>query len=90
MSKKRKIANNCEKATFLIEKSLLGPLSQRDNFYMGLHLKGCDVCRIYQVQSMGINYLASQLLSETAAPLKLDDDFKKKLHLKVNEALRKG
>ena len=46
-----KIANNCEKATFMIEKKKFSTLSFTENLELRIHLAGCEVCRIYQRQS---------------------------------------
>ncbi|CAN5862389.1 hypothetical protein BH11BAC4_BH11BAC4_21910 [soil metagenome] len=64
MTKKRKIANNCEKATFLIEKKQFGKITLRDRLELQIHLAGCQVCRTYQKQSKLITKVSQQVFNE--------------------------
>ncbi|MEP6713082.1 MAG: hypothetical protein ABJA37_11725 [Ferruginibacter sp.] len=89
MNKKRKIAHDCEKATLLVEKKQFESLTLADKLYMKIHLAGCAVCRTYQKQSIVINYMARQVLEDTPAHLKLDEDFKRNMRFKIDEILDK-
>ncbi len=90
MSQKRKIANNCEKATFLIEKKQFESISQKDNLELKIHLAGCAVCRTYQLQSKRIHKITQHILNDkSAATSTLDEDVKKKMQLSIENALKK-
>ena len=90
MRKKRKIANNCEKATFMIEKKKFSALSFTENFELRVHLAGCEACRVFQRQSKIIDRVAFTIFNEsTAKELKLDEKYKKELQEIINEKLNK-
>lgn len=80
-----KIAYNCRKATFLIEKKQGESLSVREKLELKIHLAGCSICRIYQRQSIMINSLMSELFKETPAEVKLDTNFKATLQQRIND-----
>ena len=89
MNKGRKIANNCEKATFLIEKKQFDYISLRDNVELHIHLAGCSTCRIYQKQSKLINIMSKEILTGTGKlDLKLDGNFKHALQEQINKKLK--
>lgn len=81
-----KIAYNCQKATFLIEKKQLSPLSSREKMELKIHLAGCAVCRLFQQQSIFINKMFSRT-ADHYANIKLDEDFKSRLQQKINQQL---
>lgn len=91
MRKKRKIANNCEKATFMIEKKIFGALSVTENRELKIHLAGCEVCRIYQRQSRIIDKAASTFFNKIDdKALKLDEDYKKNMQETIEEKLNRS
>ncbi len=88
MIKKRKIANNCEKATFMIEKKKFGALSFTENLELKIHLAGCEVCRIFQRQSKIIDKVAGNIFNKSVdKELKLDEQFKKELQESIDKKL---
>ena len=75
----KKIAYNCKKATFLIEKKQIGNISMRENLELKIHLACCSTCRIFEQQSILINKLVQDLFHEpqVTTDIELDDDLKK-------------
>jgi hypothetical protein len=89
MRQKRKIANNCEKATFMIEKKKFHALSIKERLELHIHLAGCDACRIFQRQSKIIDIVAGNIFTKSQhEPLKLDDEYKKVLQARIDEKLK--
>jgi hypothetical protein len=87
----KKITHNCQKATFLIEKRLIGRISLREHIELRIHLFGCSVCRIYQKQTIKISQMVRQLFQEEVAVDKqLDDNFKKDLQDRIEDELNKN
>lgn len=83
-----KIAYNCKKATFYIEKKQISSISLREKIELRIHLAGCSICRTYEKQSSVINKLVKELfLSSQHQPFKLDEDFKTKLKARINSEL---
>lgn len=82
-----RIAYNCRRATFLIEKRQDAALTGREKLELKFHLAGCSICRIYQQQSILINSMMHKLFKGTAGGLKLDSSFKTDLQQKINERL---
>lgn len=78
MKKERKNADDCHKATLLIEKSTLTGLSRREKLQLAFHLNGCPLCRTYREQSLLIDHLAIRYDS-LAHPPKMKDDTKRQL-----------
>lgn len=88
MSKRRRIATNCEKATFLIEKKQFHSISLRDSVELQIHLAVCATCRIYQKQSNIINKISKKFLTDAGqSPAKLDGNFKHELQEKINKRI---
>jgi len=85
----KKIVYDCEKATFLIEKQLIGTITIDEKLQLQLHLKGCEVCTIYQKQSALINQYVKNLMSPEHNELKLDDGFKEELQKSIDKQLDK-
>lgn len=85
----KKIAYNCRKATFLIEKQQISSITLREKIELKIHLAGCSICRIFQQQSMLINKIAGKHLADQHKDLVLDRDFKARLQQKINEQLHK-
>ena len=87
----KKIQNNCQKATFLIEKKLIGHITLREKIELRIHLFGCGICRTYQKQTIKIGQLIHQLFHNSANSEKhLDDTFKKDLQDKIENELDKN
>lgn len=87
----KKIQYNCKKATFLIEKKLIGRITLREQLELRIHLFGCSVCRIYQGQTIKINEMIRQLFNNAVnKETKLDDEFKKDLQDRIEEELNKN
>lgn len=91
MNKLLKILYNCRKATFMIEKRMVKPLSFQENIELRLHLVTCGVCRLYINQSHKIDLMVKQILNSTpAANIRLDDDFKEELKTRIDNELNKS
>ena len=87
----KKIQNNCHKATFLIEKRLIGRITLREKIELWIHLLGCGICRTYQKQTIKISQMVRQLFSDSAnAEKHLDDTFKKYLQDRIENELDKN
>jgi hypothetical protein len=87
----KKITHNCHKATFLIEKKLIGRITLREHIELRIHLFGCSVCRIYQGQTKKISEMVRQMFYSSAnADKHLDDNFKKGLQERIEDELKKN
>ncbi|WP_374948397.1 zf-HC2 domain-containing protein [Mucilaginibacter sp.] len=81
----KKIIYNCRKATYLIDKRLAGKITFRETVELRIHLIGCDVCGIYMKQSAKINNMIQSLLkSRAGVGIRLDDEYKQNLQLKID------
>ncbi|WCT10587.1 hypothetical protein [Mucilaginibacter jinjuensis] len=90
MSELKKIAYNCRKATFLIEKKQIDSLTLREKLELKIHLAGCSVCRTFQQQSIVINKMVHDLLHSTQnREITLDKEFKDELQNRIEEELNK-
>ncbi len=89
MNELKKIQYNCRKATYLIDKRMIGHISFRERIELRIHLAGCGVCRLYIKQSYIINAMIRQLLRRNAAA-GLDAGFKETLQQRINEQLDKN
>ncbi len=87
-----KIAYNCKKATFLIEKKQIGTISPREKLELKIHLAGCSVCRIFEQQSIKINEMVKNLFhtNNQQEEIKLDEDFKKAMQERIEKELNKN
>ena len=85
-----RIAYNCKKATYLIEKQQFGTITLQEKFQLELHLKGCGACAIFQKQSLLINQFVRNLVLPEQHELKLGDGFKKQLQEKIGQKLDKN
>ena len=84
----RKIAYNCRKATFLIEKQQTSKITLREQLELKVHLAGCSVCRIYEKQSRIINQMVKDLFSSLHGDeLRMTEIFKKKLEAEIRKKL---
>ncbi|WP_293310276.1 hypothetical protein [Pedobacter sp. UBA5917] len=87
----KKIAYNCRKATFLIEKQQLAPITIREKLELKIHLAGCSICRTFMQQSIAINKMVHHLFqSSVRRDLKLDERFKEEMEDKIREKLDKN
>lgn len=83
----KKIAYNCKKATFLIEKQQIGKITELEKMELKLHLAGCSICITFMQQSTVINQMAKKLFLVNFTTLKLDDGFKAQLQKQINNQL---
>lgn len=83
----RKIAYNCRKATFLIEKQQIGKITLREKMELKMHLAGCSICVTFMQQSAVINQMARKLFNSDYRELKLDEGFKEQLQKRINNQL---
>ena len=91
MSDLKSIIYNCQQATFLIEKRMLGKLTFRERIELRIHLTGCGVCTLYVKQSTKINEMVKQLLKDGVSnTVKLDDDFKEAMQEQIERKLNKN
>jgi hypothetical protein len=87
----KKITHNCHKATFLIEKKLIGRITLREEIELRIHLFGCSVCRVYQQQTKKITGMIRQLFADAENSEKhLDDTFKNDLQHRIEDELDKN
>ncbi|QEM12535.1 hypothetical protein [Mucilaginibacter rubeus] len=90
MDELTKIAYNCKKATYLIEKQDIGEITLREKLELKIHLAGCRVCRVFQLQSAAINRMIRNMLHRPVDEnIKLDDKFKNQLQHLIDEQLDK-
>lgn len=85
-----KIAYNCRKATFLIEKQQIGKITLREKLELKLHLTGCAICVTFMRQSAVINQMARKLMNGDSNTLRLDEGFKQQLQKRINNHLDKN
>jgi hypothetical protein len=84
-----KIRNNCERATFLIDKKNLDGINPIQNIELRIHLPGCSICRLYDRQSQVINHLIRQFKQASLpSELRLDERFKKDMEEMVSQQLK--
>ena len=81
----KKIAYNCKKATFLIEKQQIGKITLKEKMELRIHLTGCSICVTYMQQSAIINQMARKLFNSDYRELKLEQGFKEQLQQRINE-----
>lgn len=90
MNELKKVIYNCRKATYLIDKRLIGSITFRETVELRIHLIGCKVCGIYMMQSQKINEMIRQMLKEENQPeIKLDEEFKEALQTQIDNELNK-
>ena len=86
MNQLKQISYNCQRATYLIEKKQMAPLSIRQQLELRYHLAGCSVCRLYQEQSKLIaRKMNGFFASKTESPASLDAGFKDKLKKLIHD-----
>lgn len=89
-TEEERIAYNCRKATFLIEKKQEIELTSREKMELQLHLAGCYICRVYEKQSILINDMMHQIFKTPHEETKLDEGFKQQLKEKIADKLDKN
>lgn len=89
MNKFKQIQYNCHKATFLIEKRTMKPLTMFEQVELRIHLAGCSVCRTYQQQSQLIGQMVRKILDGHAVKHALDDEEKKAMEERIEQELNK-
>jgi len=83
----KKIAYNCKKATYLIEKQQFARITLREQMELKIHLAGCSICVTFMQQSAVINQMARKMFHPGKADLKLEEDFKTKLQKRIDDRL---
>jgi len=83
----KKIAYNCKKATYLIEKQQIGKITLKEKLELKIHLTGCSICITFMQQSAVINQMARHLFQQDKTELKLDEGFKKELQQRIDHKL---
>ena len=83
----KKIAYNCRKATFLIEKQQIAEITVREKLELKIHLAGCSICVTFMQQSAVINQAVKKLFQPDRAKLKLDKGFKQQLQKRIEDQL---
>ena len=86
----KKIAYNCRKATYLIEKQQIGNITLREKLELKIHLSGCAICVTFMQQSAVINQMARKLVNANSNTLQLDEKFKERLQKRINSHLDKN
>lgn len=88
MNSLKRIAYNCRRATFLIEKQNLSGISIKQQYELKFHLAGCSVCQLFQQQSLLINKIVKKHFFTDAENLpKLDIKFKQSLEKLIESEL---
>lgn len=82
-----RIAYNCRKATFLIEKKQEVKLTVREKLELKLHLAGCSICRVYEKQSVLIDLMMKKLFKQERIAIRLDDSYKLDLQKRINDQM---
>ncbi|MBD1363704.1 hypothetical protein IDJ77_07770 [Mucilaginibacter sp. ZT4R22] len=91
MSALKAIIYNCRKATYLTDKRMAGKITFKEHIELRIHLYGCAACRLYVKQSGKINEMIKALLKSPAANnIRLDDDFKNRMQVTINDELNKN
>ncbi|QXV65969.1 hypothetical protein INP83_02410 [Mucilaginibacter sp. 21P] len=91
MNELKKVIYNCRKATYLIDKRLMGSITLRETVELRIHLIGCKVCGIYMEQSKMINEMIRQLLkSKKPLEIKMDEGFKEALQAQITAEINKN
>lgn len=88
MNALKKIAYNCRRATFLIEKQNLSGISIKQQYELKFHLAGCSVCQLFQQQSLLIDRIVkNHFFTEEANLPNLDTNFKQSLKRRIEDEL---
>lgn len=86
----KKIANNCRKATFFMEKKKFSAISPLQQIELRIHLFGCSVCRLYDRQSWILDGLLRQYEpGNVPQDQRLSDEFKKALEVKLAQQTKR-
>jgi hypothetical protein len=86
-TEEERIAYNCRKATFLIEKKQENELTAREAMELKLHLAGCYICRVFEEQSILINAMVANLFKSKPESIMLDTTFKSKMKKDIEEKI---
>ena len=79
---------NCQKATFLLEKRQYKSLSLWDLIFLKYHLFNCALCSIYAKQTLIINALIRDLITHReTSESQLDSTTKEKIKSEINNKL---
>jgi hypothetical protein len=90
MNELTKIAYNCKKATYLIEKKQLGEITLKEKIELKIHLAGCTVCRTFEKQSVIISKMVKNIFQPPPGEEKnLSEEFKTELKKRIDLELKK-
>lgn len=90
MNALKRIAYNCRRATFLIEKQNLSGISIKQQYELKFHLAGCAVCQLFQQQSLLIDRMVKKhFFTEIEDLPKLDKNFKQSLEKRIESELNR-
>jgi hypothetical protein len=84
----KKIAYNCKRATFLIEKQQFGSITLQQQLELKIHLAGCTVCICFMQQSIAINQMASKIFNASLDDHKLDSSFMRQLQQRIDDKFK--
>jgi len=85
---KEKIAYNCQKATFLIEKKQSDKITLKEQLELKYHLVGCTVCRLFEQQSELINSVVKKHFFEQTKVFKLSKEAKRTMTKQIEDQLK--
>lgn len=71
---------SCQKATVLIERRDLKPLSSAERVGLWFHLRICDACKTYEAQSQAIDQLLEKRMAHTGDSAALEERILAHLH----------
>lgn len=86
-SEKLRITYDCKQATFLIEKQQASSLTAMEKRDLKHHLKGCDACVTYKIQSTLIRKLAKKVFGVQENKQPFGKAFKEELQKKIDDKL---
>lgn len=90
MNTLERIQNDCEQATFLIERKQLIALTSKEERQLMTHLAGCSICRIFEKQSHMINSMVQQVITSSHGHHgRLKEDYKNRLQQQIDEFVNK-
>lgn len=81
----KKFMLSCKKATELMEKRNVVPLSFKERLQLNMHKKMCDICSMYEKQSKFIdNALTTHYKNHPVdSTITLDESIKKKIQERI-------
>lgn len=74
---------SCDTATLLITKSAYEKLSFRESMQLKMHLMGCKLCRLFNIQSEHLTHQINELTKQQGKTL--SDSKKKEIQEAINQ-----